>query len=243
MKFKIITNPPYLQNLFIDIYRIAVKYLEDNNGEMISINPYNKFVDFNIKSVYPIDYKQSLNMFEYRNPLDICIFEIVNYKVDYMDNHYLLLPNIALKVLKNIKVFKTFSQVMKREVPLKDYCIVYSYIGGLAKSQNFIYKDNISLLNRKTYRENIKNQHKKDYPKTHFSFKNLKQAEEFLKYLNSKIFLYIEYITRKGHYVSIQDLPYFEFEEFDENKIMDLLNLNEEEKQEIRNVQIPRFKT
>ena len=66
MTFRIISNPPYLQNSFIDIYRVAIKYLEENNGEMVSINPYNEFVDFNIKSVYPIDYRQSLNMFEYR---------------------------------------------------------------------------------------------------------------------------------------------------------------------------------
>ena len=181
MTFKIISNPPYLQNSFIDIYKVAVKYLEENNSEMVSLNPYNEFTDFNIKSVYPIDYKQSLNMFEYRNPLDICIFEIVNYKIDYTDNHYLLLPDIALKVLKNIKSFKTFSQVMKKEEPLKDYCIVYSYISGLGKSQNFVYKDSISLLNGKTYRDNIRNQHKKDFPKTFFSFKTQKKSGRILK--------------------------------------------------------------
>lgn len=241
MTFKIITNPPYLSNNFLKIFKVSVKYI-DNNSKIVSLNPYSKFEGFNIKSIDYINYKQSLDLFKYRNPLEICIFEIVNYKTNFVDDINLL-PNIALKVLKNIKVFKTFSQVIKKEVPLKDYCIVYSYIGGLAKSQNFIYKDDISTLNGKTYRENIKNQFKKDYPKTHFSFKTLKQAEEFLKYLNSKIFLYIEYITKKGRFVSISNLPYFEFEEFDENKIMNLLNLNEEEKQEIRNVQIPRFKT
>lgn len=246
---KFIMNPPYLSNIYIDF----LKYALEHAFSIVSLNPntFLKFVDENnidlykyIKNVSSLEWKESINDFENRIPLDACIVEFHNIESDEYKKHiksFYLNEEIDVKLLKNIKSFPTFSSVVKKKTPLKNYSITYSYITGLGNANNGIYKDDVFLNNGKRYIENVKNQHKKEYPKTHLEFETFEKAENFLKFLNSRLFKYIEYLTKSGHYVCISKLPYIDFEEdFDEYKCGELFGLSKEEVNIIQNTYIPK---
>lgn len=91
--------------------------------------------------------------------------------------------------------------------PLKNYCVCYSHMNGISKSHNFVYYNNIAP-DGKTYKEHIVNQHKNEFPRTHFRFDTFEEADNFRKYCNSEFFKKIKLLTQPGLLRVFELLPW-----------------------------------
>lgn len=217
---KVIMNPPYGGNLHLEILNECLSHSTEivNLSPIlrleVPIDPINKDKRLShIKEIESIPVELAQKLF-CRNPTDLGIWHIFpNQMFEKSWNSF------KLRGFKNIeeceKLYNecvnapdNFKNHIIWKKPMKGYCVVYSHMCGLSPSHNFVYKDNIAP-DGKTYREHVTNQHKNDFPRSHFSFSTYEEAEKFRQYLNSDKFKLIEKITQPGLLRILELLPYY----------------------------------
>lgn len=247
---KVIVNPPYKGEFHLEIlHKIETECIDSiivNLSPILSLQIPEKKNTFNkLEYIDVIDKELARRLFQARNNTDLGIWYFNNG--GYVNNSFRLLgiKNIAVaeKVFNKIKICSSFKDYIISGKPLKNYCIVYSHMNGLSgSSHNFVYKDNIAP-DGSTYRDNVKNQHKNDFPRTHFEFNTYNEAENFKHYLKSDMFRYIERITQPGLIRILDYLPYLDDYsiEWTDDKLYKYFDLNENEinaiKSEINTIQ------
>ncbi len=215
---KIILNPPYGGNLHLKI----LKECYSHSSEIVNLSPILRLevgIDpiqkdphlDNIKEIDRISATEAQKLF-CRNPTDLGIWHIFPNKKFKRSWTPLSLMGIVGERYEKLyqkcaECTDTFKDHIVWKKPMKGWCVVYSHMCGLSPSHNFVYKDNIAP-DGKTYREHVTNQHKNDFPRSHFSFETKEEAEKFLKYLNSVEFKEIEMITQPGLLRILELLPY-----------------------------------
>ena len=180
MKFsKIIMNPPYSTNLHLDILKIAMKHstelvnLSPILRLQVPIDPLNqeKWLD-HVESIEAIPAIQAQALF-CRNPTDLGIWHIFSEKTFERSWTPFSLRGFRSQGLQELYDRVSHHDNFKNHIvvaqPLIGYCICYGHMCGLTESHDFVYHDNIEP-DGLTYREHVKNQHKNDFPRTHFRF-------------------------------------------------------------------------
>lgn len=115
------------------------------------------------------------------------------------------------KLVAEIRKHDTFKNHVIMNEPLRKYAVCYSHMNGLHEnSHNFVYHGGVAP-DGKSYRDNVKNQHKNDFPRSHFEFDTFEEAENFRKYVFLPTFKWIETVTQPGLLRDFSLLPYFDF--------------------------------
>lgn len=247
---KLLMNPPYKFNSSLKVLNVVCKLF--NTADIVSLQPclwlqdYNALKDPNsfrnskykhivshIQSLKIINADDNRNLFNSRGPTDLGIFCINMQKKGIKLDPLKLRGHskIAYSILK--KIFDktdTFSNHIVIAKPLNNYSVVYSHMCGLTKLHDFVYV-NGKDSNGKSYRENVKNQHKNDFPRTHFEFNTFEEAENFRKYLWTNTFKFVEKVTQPGLLRIFQSLPYiYDYkQEWTDEKMLKYFNFTEEE--------------
>lgn len=218
MKFsKIIMNPPYSTNLHLDILKVAMKH----TAELVNLSPIlrlqvpidplnqEKWLD-HVESIEAIPVAQAQALF-CRNPTDLGIWHVFpekTFKRSWTPFSLCGLNEPGLQELYDrVSQHDSFKNHVVVSKPLSGYCICYGHMCGLTDSHDFVYHDNIAP-DGLTYREHVKNQHKNDFPRTHFRFDTWQEAENFRKYVKTDFFRKIEKLTQPGLLRIFEVLPY-----------------------------------
>lgn len=246
---KIIMNPPYNRSMHLKVLDKVTKVFSD--ADIVSLQPIIWLQSLNrdlgkwqhlYKQIYSIDRisaDDNREAFESRGPTDLGIFVIRKDKQhNEIDPFYLsglsdIDKSIWTKVSKRMP--STFDKHIVWSKPLEKFSVCYSHMCGLQKnSHNFVYVDG-KAPDGTTYKENVKNQHKNDFPRTHFEFDTYEEAEHFRQFLWTKFFRYIERITQPGTLRMLELLPYMIDYELDwsDESLYSYFELSKEERDAI----------
>lgn len=211
---KVIMNPPY--KIHLKVLDAVIAAFPDS--QIVNLSPIlelefpsapNPEVCSCLQSLEVIPKETAQKLFS-RNPTDLGIWVLEPSKpAAIVPDPFSLrgIPSkVAWKVFNKIKDFRSFEDVKKG--PMKGWSVVYSHMNGLGPHK-FVYHDNVAP-NGKTYRELVRNQHKNDFPRTHFEFSTKDKAEKFIKWVSSDLFKFIEKITQPGLLRVFSTLPHCE---------------------------------
>lgn len=247
---KAIMNPPYggslhlktLESVRSAFYGVQIAslqpviWLEDYgdffNESSLRNTVYKDLAD-SISSLDVISQRDSQAYFSSRAPTDLGIYVLNGAgKADLRPLHLRGFSDDAASIVEKVLAKSgRFADHIIWSKPLERFSVVYSHMCGLCPgSHNFVYADG-RAPDGTTYRENVKNQHKNDFPRTHFEFSTFEEADNFRKYLFTKTFKLVERATQAGTLRNFTTLPYMHSykEEWTDEKLFSYFSFNEAE--------------
>lgn len=246
---KIIMNPPFKGNLHLQILRRVLGHSED----IINLSPVlwlefpssnreeGLFLDTKLSELYTLDRTEIRKFFKARIPSDIGIYHITfqgkslntynPFAIRGMDTY-----EIATSIWRKVqsKSPSTIKEVLRgRKESLEGYCIIFSHMNGLSKNHDFVYFNGVAE-NGKTYKENIKNQHKNE-TSHHLRFHTFEEAFNFKESLKTRTMQYIISIGQPGLLFVLDTIPFMKDYTFlwDDKRFYDFFGFTEIEIQEI----------
>ena len=241
----IIMNPPYDGNLHLKIFSNVNSSFPD--AEIVNLSPIlrlqlpdNTIIEdykLSISSLERIDKESAREYFSNRIPADLGIYTL-SKNGDLRPDCFELRgynKEICNRLLAAIKQHDSFKNHIIVNAPLQRFSVCYSHMNGLSEnSHNFVYENGVGP-DGKSYRDNVKNQHKNDFPRSHFEFDTYEEAENFRKYLFLPTFKLIEEITQPGLLRDFSLLPYLDYaHEWDDEKLRNEFDITEEDVKNIK---------
>ena len=246
MKFdKVIMNPPFKGIIHLSILHKAM--LQSN--EVVNLSPLlwlefpdsdrkeGAFLEGKIIDLTSIERDYTRKLFNARIPSDIGIYHIGEKGNSLKSYNPFALrgiesPNIATSIWRKVqdKSPCTIKEVLsKRKAPLEGYCIIFSHMNGLSSNHDYVYINGVAD-NGKTYKDNIKNQHKNE-TSHHIRFESYEEALNFKESLKTKTMKFIIGIGQPGLLFILDTIPFMKdyTSPWDDNRFYDFFEFTESE--------------
>ena len=240
-------NPPYLGSLHLKILETAFKNI---NSIIINLSPIlwmefpnseykdGDFLDGHLNELSVINKETSRKLFNARNQTDLGIYTIVrNCNKSLNSYNPFMLRGIAdyelcenkKKKMMEYKCCSIKDVITKRTEPLNGYCVIFSHMSGLCKNHDFVYTNGVAP-NGRTYKENVKNQHKNE-TSHHIKFNSYKEADNFRKSLSTKFMKFIISVGQPGLLYTMDTIPFMKdyTVEWTDKKLYEFFHLNSSE--------------